>query len=211
LPFCVDLRHTWEKEPHTREHLGIAPNAFVMTTISNHLDTRLTNEMCHAISQILKHAPHAVYAPMGQIFQPERCMQIFKMHRVENRVRFMGSINAPSQYARSMNLYLNEFPFGSGLSILDAMAAGCPIVSMYDENGPPQAMFGGVYFGIDKVIKTGNSDDYVALACRLIDDKDFYQKWSKHAQKEYEKHADVKSYVHEFEHIVENALHRLKA
>ncbi|MBA2368423.1 MAG: glycosyltransferase [Candidatus Protochlamydia sp.] len=203
LNFSLDVRPEWEKEPFSRESIGLPESSFVMTTISNHLDSRLTSEMCHAIAIILQRCPQAVYAPIGEVTKKEGWFAIFNQYEVAERVYFLGNLPVPSQYARSMHLYLNEFPFGSGLSILDAMAAGCPVVSMYDENGPQQARYGATYFGIDRVIKTGKVEDYIELACRLIEDPALYKKWSEHALEQYEKRVDTKGYVKKFETILE--------
>lgn len=207
LNYSVDVREDWKKEPFSRESIGLPETAFIMTTISNHLDNRLTHEMCHSIGKILQRCPQAVYAPIGEVTKKVSWMAIFDQYGVAERVYFLGSLPGPSQYARSMHLYLNEFPFGSGLSLLDAMAAGCPVVSMYDESGPQQARYGATYFGIDYVIKTGKVEDYIELACRLIEDKAFYQQWSEHALEQYEKRVDTERYVNNFEAILEQFIH----
>lgn len=204
LPFSINVSKDWDKDPTSRSELGIPEEAFVMTTISSHLATRLTPEMCEAIAQILKRCPKAFYAPMGEAKNRDKWIEIFQRHGVSDRVKFLGYVNNPSQYARSMNLYLNEFPFGSGLGMLDAMASGCPVVSMYDETGPQQARYAGTYFGLDHVIKSGNPQDYVDLACRLIEDPGMYEEWSLHTLRQYEKRTDVKQYVQNIELIIEH-------
>jgi glycosyltransferase involved in cell wall biosynthesis len=204
LLFADNVREKWEKEPYSKEELGFPPDAFVMTTISNHLDTRLNRDMCQVIAEILKRCPHAYYAPIGKVSKPEKFYDLFRHYGVEGRVCFLGPKEAPSQYARSMELYLNEFPFGSCYGMLDAMAAGCPVVSMYDETGPQQARYAAAFFGLGRVIQTGKKEDYIDLACRLIQDSHLYQEWSEHAKRQYEKRIDVKGYVEAFETIIEN-------
>ena len=203
IPFSVDVRKDWLPAPYSRKELGLPEEAFIMTTISNHLERRITPEVCHAIVEILFRCPNAFYAPMGLVEDNSKMMAIFESYGVQERVKFLGNVCDPSQVARSMNLYLNEFPFGSGIGILDALAAGCPVVSMYDETGPQQGRYAATYFGIDYVIKTGKKEDYVDLACRLINDKVMYKEWSNHASDVYEKRLDVKQYVKNFELIIE--------
>lgn len=202
LEFSVDVTKNWEKVPYTKESLGFPTDSFIMTTISNHLNARLSVDMCLAIGTILQRCPKAYYAPMGRIDSQEKIRELIARFNVNDRVIFLGSQDYPSQMARSMELYLNEFPFGSGLGILDAMAAGCPVVSMYDENGPQQARYGGVYFGVDHVIKTNNVEDYIELACRLYNDPELYKEWSELAIKQYNKRSDVAAYVKHFESIL---------
>jgi glycosyltransferase involved in cell wall biosynthesis len=158
--------------------------------------------MCAAIGKILKRCPKAYYAPMGLVKNEDQLREYFKPFGVNDRVIFLGNILNPSQIARSMELYLNEFPFGSGIGILDAMAAGCPVVSMFNAEGPQQGRYGGTYFGLDKVVHTGKIEDYVELACKLVNDKALHTEWSKHAKEQYEKRSDEKKYVKSFEEIL---------
>lgn len=74
------------------------------------------------------------------------------------------------------------------------------------EQGPSQAIYGGIYFGRDRVIANEYVSDYIDLAWRLIEAKEMYQKWSEHALKQYERHANAKEYVGEFEKIIKNSL-----
>jgi hypothetical protein len=203
LPFSVDVRAEWKSQPFTREEIHLPEDAFVMTTISNHLENRISSEMFHAISMILKKCPQAVYAPIGRVNYPEKFMKIFEKNGVSQQVYLLGSQSFPSQLARSMNLYLNEFPFGSGLAMLDAMAAGCPVVSMYDEQGPQQGRYAGTYFGLDHVIHSGQVEDYINLACQLINNSEMYQQWSQHALTQYEKRVDIVKYAKNFEKILD--------
>lgn len=203
LPFCIDVRMGWKDKAYTKEELGFSSQSILMTTISNHLASRLSVEMCQAIGEILRRCPNTLYVPIGAIHNEKKIRSIFEDYGVNDRVIFLGYKKQPSQYARSMDLYLNEFPFGSGLGILDAMASGCPVVSMYDEKGPQQARYGATYFGIDHVIKSGKKEDYIELACHLIQDRTFYEEWSEHAKKQYEKHVNMEQYVKTFEHILE--------
>lgn len=203
LPFALNVRAAWEAKPFSRTSLRIPENSLVMTTISTKLDSRLSVEMCESIELILQNVPRSCYAPIGAIKDLSRIMQIFTQYGVEGRFYPLGEKNNPSQYARSMHLYLNEFPEGSCLVMLDAMAAGCPVVTMHDVRGPQQARYGADFMGIERSVTT--SKDYVALACELLTNPDLYREWSEHAVKQYEKYADVKGYVNSFEQILIDA------
>lgn len=197
LPFAYDAKKDWLEKPFRKQDFNLPDNSFLLTTISNHLDSRLGEEMCLAISEILQRCPNAWYTPIGCC--DDTLKTRFSKYNVCDRVRFLGAQSDPSQCARMMRLYLNEFPFGSGLGIIDAMAAGCPVVSMYDPSGPQQGRYGGIYYGIDRAITSLDRRGYVDLACRLIEDEDMYDEWSLHALKAYERLSDVASYVKKFE------------
>nr|NGY95728.1 hypothetical protein [Neochlamydia sp. AcF84] len=202
LPFALDVRKNWLPQPYEKKSLGLPEDCLVMTTISTKLDTRLTAELCYAIAEILQKVPQAVYAPIGAISNLGRIKKIFKEYGVDNRFYYLGPLANPSQYARSMHLYLNEFPVGSCLAILDAMASGCPVVTMFDVNGPQQARYGGIFMGIDRAVHTGKKEEYIQLACHLLTNPATYKEWSYHAKKQYEQFADVKGYVKSFEEII---------
>ena len=195
IGFSADQRANWNKPAPTKTELGFTEDSFIMTTISNHLESRLGDEMCLAIAEILTRCPKAIYAPIGPISKKEKFEVFFKKHGVADRVKFLGEKQNASHYARAMQLYLNEFPFGSCLGMLDAMASGCPIVSMHDENGPQQARYAAAFFGLDRVVTSQKREDYVALACSLIENREKYLSWREHALREYEKRTDVKAYV----------------
>lgn len=207
LPFAVDVRKDWsmQEKPITKASMKMPETALIMTTISTKLDSRLSDEMCSAITEILKRVPNAYYAPIGNIENIERLQRIFNNAGVLDRLKFLGTLRLPSLYARSMHLYLNEFPFGSCLGILDAMASGLPVVTMYDARGPQQARYGGDFIGIDRAITSGNEKEYVELACSLLTDQYLYNEWSAHTLRQYEKFSDVKKYVKSFEKILLNS------
>lgn len=202
LPFAVDVRKGWFEEPYTRDLLRLPEEGLIMTTISTKLDDRLSGKFCHAIAEILKREPKAWYVPMGHIRDLERVTEIFEKYGVADRFQTLGSVTNPSQYARCMDLYLNDFPIGSGLALLDAMAAGLPVVTMYDMNGPQASRYGGNYFGVERAITSGDPEEYIDLACKLLKDPKMHKEWSQHALRQYEKFADVKGHVKEFETII---------
>lgn len=202
LNFGVNMREGWAEEAFSLKEIGLPEKCFPLTTISNHLEARVGRNMIKAICQILQNCPEAVYAPIGEIRNPSNFLKFFAAYGMEKRVYLLGRKDNPGQYARTMKIYLNEFPFGSGLAILEAMAAGCPVVSMFDEKGPSQARYGATYYGEEKVIKSGDIDAYVSLACRLIQEPSLYLEWSNDALRRYDQFSDVQSYVKTFEDIV---------
>ena len=206
-PFAYDVRKLWINPAPNKEDWGVPKDGVVLTTISNHLDHRLTPEMCTAIGKILKDCPKAYYLPIGPINNPKRIRDILSSFKVNDRVCFLGPHECPSHLARSMDVYLNEFPFGSCLGMLDAMASGCPPVTMYDPKGPAQAKYGGEYYSLDRSIKDGNIEAYIELACQLISNKHMYQEWSALALKCYEKHSQETDYTRKLEKDFLHLLH----
>jgi glycosyltransferase involved in cell wall biosynthesis len=198
-PYGVDPRDEWTEVPPNFE---LPAGTRIITTISNHLESRLSPDFVKAIAMILQRVPDTVYYPMGPVTNIDGLKERFKAFGVENRIQFLGSVKSPSNYCRSMHLYLNEVPFGGGLSIADAMAAGLPVVSMHDANGPMQARNGAAWFGIDWVLSNGSIDDYVNLACSLLENPEKYQLWSSHAIDQYQLKGP-RSFVAGFENCIQ--------
>jgi glycosyltransferase involved in cell wall biosynthesis len=199
--FAVDCRGDWHEAPCSKEYFGLKEDNKILTTISNHLETRLSDDMCWAVGEILRCNPRAYYMPIGK--KPSNAEEILDKIGVVERVVFLGDVNNPSHLARSCDLYLNEFPLGSGLGILDAMASGTPVVSMYDKKGPSASRYGGIYMGVDKGISSCEINDYAALACRLLQNEKMYKSWSWCALRRYEEICNVAKYVRYIENLIE--------
>lgn len=204
LPFCSDRRSQWAPNSVGKADLGLSDGAFAAITISNHLDKRLSPQFCQAISSILGKCPNMHYVPIGPVAHLSNLKERFKGD-VRDRIRLYGPSPSPANLARAADLYFNEFPWGGCLGILDALAAGCPVVSMYDDKGPAQARYGGLLMGDDFAILSNDQKQYVDVACRLYKEPLFYFKASQRAFIRYEGRSNAPAYVREFEAIVAKA------
>lgn len=204
--FAIDCRKGWDDVPYSNEFFGLPSDAKIITTISNNLDSRLSDDMCWAIGGILRGCPEAYYLAIGTKPNDERLAEIYDKIGVSDRVFFIGNVDNPSQLARTAYLYLNEFPVGGGLAVLDSMASGTPVVTMYDPNGVAAARFGGFYIGVDRAIKSCCREEYVELALNLLHDADLYAKWVSYTLQRYEDTANVVKYVSDIEGFVKKAV-----
>jgi glycosyltransferase involved in cell wall biosynthesis len=202
LPYGVDCRKDWLNHP---PDFGASPQVRMLTTISNHLENRVSGKFADTIAKILQKVPTAVYMPIGPVEDIPSFKDRFKSYGVQNRVVCLNRQTIPSQMCRGMHVYLNEFPFGSGISMLDAMASGIPVVTMYDEKGVMQARNGGNYMGLDHAIQSLDPEDYIQLAVKLITEDRFYEKWKEHALKRYDLFGP-KRYIDNFEKLVSSLL-----
>lgn len=202
LEYVIDVRKGWDAVRYPKSFFEVDDDTKLLTTISNHLESRISNDMVWAIAQILIEIPNAYYMPVGIIHNMNTFMRRFKKFGIEGRVKPLGPHENPSQLMRSMDLYLNEFPFGGCASILDAMAASCPIISMHDEKGPPQSRHAGVFYGLDKVIHSNKRKDYVKLSSKLLTEPEFYDNWAQDSQRKYDKRTSPQKYVHTIERLL---------
>ncbi len=209
LPVVTDCRDTWESLPPQRSSFPVPEGAQIMTTASNYLCERISEDNIWAICEILRRCPNAYYLPMGRTKTP-KLQDAFAEAGFEDRVIFLGNQASPSQLIRSMDLYLNEFPFGGSIGVLDAMASGTPIVTMYYEEGAPQGRYAGHYVGKEYCIHSEKKEDYVDFACRLLKDTSFYNSYSQHIKKQYEQRINPQKYANDLEAIIENQISKLE-
>lgn len=206
VPFHINSRSQWKKRFPEKKDLGIPENLRVATTISNHLGTRLTKDFCRVVSTILINCPTLCYAPIGpysiEHSNADSLLEIKTRFdpKVRDRVIPLGQKEAPSDLTRCMDLYLNEFPFGSCIGILDAMASGLPIVTKYIPNGPPQGRYGGFFAGLEN--SCDSDSDYIKRAQLLMNDPMTYYIASQRSYQEYETRSSPDLYIKEIENIL---------
>jgi|GEM_PF-5705297 len=84
------------------------------------------DEFVAALAQILEQVPEALYLWTGRIEAPE-ILARFQKFGIADRCRFIGWVNT-AHYAQVIDLYVDTFPFASGHTAMEAMAAACPVV-----------------------------------------------------------------------------------
>jgi glycosyltransferase involved in cell wall biosynthesis len=190
-PNVLNIEKYWAKREKPSFTLG--KDEIILATASHSLPVRMNSQMKKAVLDILERCPQAYYVLIGPcshtIFPPTD--RIIPIGRVEN----------VAEVLRGVDIYLNEFPVGGGLVLLEAMAASCPIVSFYDPDGGIRGRHGGNYFGLDRVVHS--KEEYVDLACSLIQDKEKYQEWSAHARREYLARSDIVEYMRQHQEVIE--------
>lgn len=154
-----------------------------------------------AISDILKARPDCAFVWTGKAQSPN-IQGHFEKAGVADRCLFIGWINT-KLWAQVIDMYIDSFPFGSGHTIMQSMAAEKPVL-MYRsqeslETGIPtsvlpalegrltdqDATLNEVQADIQDIFQSGNEslflcpdnvEDYVSAALRLIDDESYARK-----------------------------------
>ncbi len=90
-------------------------------------ETKINNDQyAGAIAQILKQVPNSIYIWTGRVNHPE-ILSRFRKLGILDRCRFVGWINT-ALYAQVLDVFVDSFPFASGHTAFESMAAGCPVV-----------------------------------------------------------------------------------
>jgi hypothetical protein len=154
------------------------------------------SEFLAAVIEILKKHPDAVFAWAGEL-EHQSVVREFRAAGVIDQTRFIGWVDT-KLYARAIDIFLDSFPLANGITALHAMAESKPVVSIFDSfslvgrdvppvfsdasDPPPSAqatisrlrtLFGGD--GLMSILRCERVDQYVALASRMIVDRQFRQ------------------------------------
>lgn len=138
-----------------------------------------------AVARILAANPEAGFLWTGRS-EHSGITDFFQAAGVGQRCHFIGWVDT-RQYAAALDVFLETFPVGSGVTSLQAFAAGVPLLSYLD----PQTIFGTYYWqdftsrfasGAEPqdrrlrapdefpILCASDAEEYVALAGRLIGD-----------------------------------------
>jgi hypothetical protein len=142
-----------------------------------------------SVAAILHRNPQCGYVWTGQS-QHQGIASFFQRQGLASRCHFVGWVDTPL-YAAILDVFLETFPLGCGITGYQAMGAGVPLVSFLDSN----TVFGMQYWsalmeragGREKVTREMldeypvlcalDSADYVELASRAVNDAGFRDGW----------------------------------
>ena len=133
---------------------------------------------------------------------------------VGDRVHFVGWVDTPL-YAAALDLFLETFPLGCGITGYQAMGAGVPLLSYADAN----TVFGMQYWEevgggrrplgretLDRypVLVARDPAEYVELASRLVEDSAFREAWRERERRFHDEEiADIGRYSRRFFETIE--------
>lgn len=137
-----------------------------------------------AVCALLSRNPKTHFLWTGRS-QPEMVLSAFKKAGVVDRCHFIGWVDT-NLYAEVLDIFLETFPFGCGITGFQAMSHGTPLLSKVDPDtlyglqlsgAVAQQFKGGTPSPADfealGILTAVDKEHYVQLAQRLIDDPQF--------------------------------------
>jgi glycosyltransferase involved in cell wall biosynthesis len=123
--------------------------------------------LIEAFVQIAHQRPRARLMIFGEGEEAASLKQLVAERGVARSVEFGFQANPFAYLARSKCFVLSSLWEGFGMSIVEAMASGAPVVSVDCPYGPAEILGGGRYGVMTKV---GSADDLAAAILRVLDD-----------------------------------------
>ena len=179
----IDLDDVFAAEPLDRRRLAPNPDTVLMGTVGNHLTVRMSDAFCRLVARLMQRHPNLCYMIVG-IGDFTKQKAIWKEAGVQERVVLVGGRADAVRFTKTIDLYLNEFPEGGGMSVCEAMAAGKPVVALKAGNQHLQCC-GVEYVGDEFGIMDNDPSAYEALAGRLITDATYRRQVGAKMQERY--------------------------
>ncbi len=175
IPLASDIERRLEMaEPVSRESMGLESASSVSATFGN-LYKVAGSGYLKTLSEIMKRFPKHfhLFAGAGNV---KAVRSHLHSEGVLPRVRFLGHVADVAPLLDAIDVYFASFPHSGGHSLLEAMAAGKPIVVL---RFPPDSHYnsGAELVGVRELIAPGEAG-YVEIADRLLRNPALRQKYS---------------------------------
>ena len=173
VPLALDLPH------HDATEIASVRNRFAEPVLIGTLaraEKIDSKPFLAAVARILVANPQAAYVWTGRTLHPG-IQRFFEEAGVAGRCHFVGWVDT-ALFAKALDVFLESFPLGCGVTGYQALGVGTPLLSYLEEN----TVF-GMQFGTQgdarrlapddaayPVLRARNAEEYVALAGRLIAD-----------------------------------------
>ncbi len=103
----------------------------------------ISEDYIAALASILNSLKGAVFVWTGASENPQ-VIELFRRNGIGDRCRYIGWVNT-KLYAQVLDVFVDSFPFASGLTAFEAMAAACPVVSMITRESLGTGMPGHIW------------------------------------------------------------------
>lgn len=185
IPFKFELKQ--KKNDYTKTDLGIDANKFVGVVIGSRLDTDVTDEFLAYLDTL-----DIFTLFIGRFDSYEQ--RVSKYKNVYNNSKAMGQIEDVNGVVEATDLYINPKRMGGGFSVIEAMNAGVPAISIN---------YGDVSAAAGDAFCVENYEQMIAEIRRYKSDSAFYMQKQEEARERAKKMTSKQSeFVDAIEKII---------
>ena len=194
----ADRRRRW------RERHGLEPEAIVLTHVGRFAPPKNHALLIEAFAQVRTHTPLYLLLVGGGELEDAVRQQVVELG-LQERVRFLGVRADVADILRASDVFVLSSRWeGNPMSVMEAMAAGLPVVSTAVGGVPELVQEGATGLLVP-------SEDTGALACALqalVDDPARRQAMGAAARQHAIAHFDIRHTVRGYEQLYESLLRR---
>lgn len=175
LPHTHFCYSPFEEFPVINKQMAWERNGYVTFGCFNNF-SKVTDEMLLVWKEILCQCPDSHLLLKHKLFDSEEGRQwtLYRLQRLElpvERVDFRGFSTEYLQEYNDIDIALDTFPYTGGLTTVEALLMGVPVVSMYgDRHGKRFGLSFLSNIGMTE-LATDNRTMYISLAAGLAEDK----------------------------------------
>jgi glycosyltransferase involved in cell wall biosynthesis len=176
-----------------REAVKRSNSSLQVGYLGNLFEAKGILDVLEAARTVVKHHPSVTFAFAGAWWNQEpqtkeKAISFVERNGLRQRVSFLGVIfdQAKEQFLFETDIFV--FPSwneGLPLVILEAMAAGCPVISTRDVGAIPDVVKDGI---TGMLVEKKNPDQIAAAICRLVESPDLRERMGKAGKERYEKY-----------------------
>lgn len=135
-PLAVDIREVSTSEVDKVKKL--LPKGFLFGTLARE---EKFNSDCFvkSVVEILKLCPDSYFLYTGKINSPH-ILEVLKGAGLESRAIYLGWVDT-NLYAKILDVFLETYPFGCGVTGMQALSHGTKVISMWSDNTLPRFYF----------------------------------------------------------------------
>jgi predicted O-linked N-acetylglucosamine transferase (SPINDLY family) len=185
---------------------GIPENACVLATAGNDLDETISEEFCETVINVLRSHPQAIYLLIGD-GELSAQKRKFESAGVGKRIGYAGRRKDLPGFLRMTDIYLAEFPCGTGAGALQAMCMERPCVAMRcgDSAETSQA---AQFVGNEACISGDDPNDYIERVSKLIREPAYRARLGKSMRTRVEQHYAYSQTARQIEQLCEQMILR---
>ena len=205
IPNFIDLDKYTPTTKNCQRDLLAMPDERVITHISNFRSVKRIPDVIHIFNVIQKEIPSKLMM-IGEGPEREKAEQLCTELNIENKVVFLGNSNEVNKILCFSDLFLLPSETESfGLSALEAMASGVPVVSS-NSGGLPEVNINGVSGFLSPV---GDIKSMSQNAIHILKDKtdlEVFKKGAKSTALKFDIHQIVPAYEEIYKTALKNCI-----
>ena len=205
IPNFIDLDKHKPTTKNCQRDLLAMPDERVIAHISNFRSVKRIPDVIHIFHAIQKEIPSKLMM-IGEGPEREKAEQLCVELNIENKVVFLGNSNEVNKILCFSDLFLLPSQTESfGLSALEAMASGVPVVSS-NSGGLPEVNINGVSGFLSPVGDIKSMSQNAIHILKNPNDLETFKKGAKYTASKFDIHQIVPSYEKVYETALKNCI-----
>jgi len=205
IPNFIDLDKHKPTTKNCQRDLLAMPDERVITHISNFRSVKRIPDVIHIFNAIQKEIPSKLMM-IGEGPEREKAEQLCTELNIENKVVFLGNSNEVNKILCFSDLFLLPSETESfGLSALEAMASGVPVVSS-NSGGLPEVNINGVSGFLSPVGDIKNMSQNAIHILKNKTDLEVFKKGAKSTALKFDIHQIVPAYEEIYKTALKNCI-----